>query len=42
VIIDAKGGKLRVSARREDNIFKKVWLEGPATYVFSGTYQTKF
>ena len=41
VIIDAKGGKLRVSARREDNIFKKVWLEGPATYVFSGTYQTK-
>ncbi|HZK08011.1 MAG TPA: diaminopimelate epimerase [Bacteroidales bacterium] len=42
VIIDAAGGKLRVSARREDNVFIKVWLEGPATYVFSGNYQTKF
>ncbi|NCA84730.1 MAG: diaminopimelate epimerase [Clostridia bacterium] len=42
VIIDAKGGKMRVTARREDDGFKGVWLEGPATFVFSGSYQTKF
>jgi diaminopimelate epimerase len=41
VIIDAKGGKLRVTARREGNGFKGVWLEGPATFVFNGSYQTK-
>lgn len=36
-IIETKGGQLKVRfERREDNSFSNIWLEGPATYVFSG------
>lgn len=30
------GGKLRVSFRRENKIYKDIWLKGPATRVFDG------
>ncbi|MCF8304440.1 MAG: diaminopimelate epimerase [Bacteroidales bacterium] len=35
-IVMTKGGKLRVNFSKNDNGFKDVWLEGPATYVFKG------
>jgi diaminopimelate epimerase len=34
--IEVLGGKLRVHFTPENNQFKDVWLEGPATFVFKG------
>ncbi|MFP4059836.1 MAG: diaminopimelate epimerase [Bacteroidota bacterium] len=34
--IYARGGKLGVSFKRDGNIFKDIWLEGPAEHVFEG------
>jgi len=36
VQIQTLGGKLKVSFEREGNVFKNVWLEGPATFIFKG------
>ncbi len=36
--IDVIGGKLSVSFEKDDNYFKNVFLTGPATFVFEGTY----
>ena len=35
--VETKGGSLTVRFQREKQGFKKVWLEGPAEHVFSGT-----
>ncbi len=34
--IQTLGGNLKVNFEKTDNIFKNVWLEGPATFVFKG------
>lgn len=34
--VHTKGGELKVYYNIEQNIFKNIWLEGPATFVFSG------
>jgi len=34
--VHARGGQLKVSFTRNDNIITDIWLEGPATYVFKG------
>lgn len=36
VTIMAKGGKLKVSYKFDENKFTEIWLEGPASFVFSG------
>lgn len=36
--ISAVGGKLSVSFENSDGIFKNVFLKGPATFVFEGTF----
>lgn len=36
VSLNTKGGTLTVYFTREDNIYKDIWLEGSATYVFKG------
>ncbi|MBU1011541.1 MAG: diaminopimelate epimerase [Bacteroidetes bacterium] len=36
VQIQTLGGKLKVSFEREANVFKNIWLEGPATFIFKG------
>jgi len=35
--LDVQGGKLKVSFDKIDKIYKNVFLEGPATFVFEGT-----
>jgi len=37
--IQTMGGTLRVWFTKEKDGFKNIWLEGPATYVFSGSYK---
>ncbi|MCF8231643.1 MAG: diaminopimelate epimerase [Bacteroidales bacterium] len=39
VNIEALGGYLKVYFVEENNIFKNIWLEGPAEYVFKGQLQ---
>lgn len=39
--IRTKGGDLRVFFTRNENSFTDVWLEGPATHVFDGTFNTQ-
>ena len=34
--LDVQGGKLKVSFQKQNNIFKDVFLEGPATFVYEG------
>ena len=34
--IMTRGGNLKVSFHKEDNTFSDIWLEGPATHVYSG------
>ncbi len=34
--IQTLGGNLKVSFEKEGNVFKNVWLEGPAAFVFKG------
>jgi len=36
--VGTKGGKLSVHFKHEDGIFTNVWLQGPAKYVFKGSY----
>ena len=36
VIVDVKGGRLKIHFQRHGDSFTEVWLEGPATYVFKG------
>jgi diaminopimelate epimerase len=36
--VDALGGQLKVTFSRDDNKITNVWLEGPATFVFEGTF----
>ncbi|MFL0354456.1 diaminopimelate epimerase [Xanthomarina sp. GH4-25] len=37
VNLETEGGKLQVSFEKHDNMYKNIWLIGPATYVFNGT-----
>ena len=37
--LDVEGGKLEVSFEKKDNKFTKVFLKGPATFVFKGTIE---
>ncbi len=37
--LQAPGGKLKVSFEKSKGIFENVWLEGPATFVFSGKFE---
>lgn len=37
--IQTMGGLLRVWFTKDKNGFKNIWLEGPATFVFKGTYE---
>ncbi len=39
VNIQTKGGNLKVMFKRYDNTFADIWLEGPASFVFSGNIQ---
>lgn len=39
VTVETKGGTLSVSFEKGTNGFSKVWLEGPAEHVFSGTIE---
>jgi len=39
--VKVPGGHLAVSLVRKDNAFTDIWLEGPATYVFSGQIELK-
>jgi diaminopimelate epimerase len=34
--VQARGGKLKVSFVRKDNLISDIWLEGPAVFVFEG------
>jgi len=36
VNLNVAGGKLKVSFEKEDNSYKNIWLQGPATLVFKG------
>ena len=36
----APGGELFVSYQKESDMFKEIWLEGPAKHVFDGTFDT--
>lgn len=38
VQIQTPGGNLLVHFSRRDNVFREVWLEGPVTHVFDGTF----
>jgi diaminopimelate epimerase len=38
VPVRVAGGLLRVSLQKKESLFADIWLEGPGTYVFSGTY----
>ena len=37
--INVMGGKLRVFFSKQNDLFQDIWLEGPATFVFSGTIE---
>lgn len=37
IIINTKGGVLKVAAEREEMNFTNIWLTGPATFVFDGS-----
>ncbi|MCX7552216.1 diaminopimelate epimerase [Xanthomarina sp. F2636L] len=37
VSLETKGGKLQVSFEKKDDVYRRIWLIGPATYVFKGT-----
>lgn len=37
-MIKAKGGTLKVSFKKENNTYKKIWLEGPTEFVFEGNF----
>lgn len=37
--IQTMGGQLRVWFTQQNGNFKNIWLEGPATYVFKGSYK---
>lgn len=39
--INTLGGQLTVSFKKEGSIFRNVWLEGPATYVYKGDITIK-
>lgn len=41
VNLQAKGGKLNVSFRKEGENYSNIWLSGPATFVFEGTLNLK-
>jgi diaminopimelate epimerase len=36
----AKGGKLKVHFENQNGVFKNIWLEGPARFVFRGEIET--
>jgi len=36
VLLNARGGELKVSFDHDENKFTNIWLEGPATFVFDG------
>ncbi len=36
ILLDVEGGKLEVSFVKEGNVYKNVFLKGPATFVFEG------
>jgi len=38
VIVDVKGGQLKVEFKKDKNGFSAIWLEGPAEQVFKGTF----
>ncbi len=37
--IQSKGGKLEMKFEKKGNLFKNIWLCGPATYVFKGIFE---
>ena len=41
VVVQARGGTLKVAMHKSDSIFTDVWLTGPAQHVFSGEIDSK-
>ncbi len=41
ISVFTRGGNFKVEYKKEQDFFKNIWLTGPVSYVFSGTYAIK-